>query len=70
MTITMNNDPAFISGESIVPSLFQIAARADAPPLTTPELVNHRTLAEMTLNPKRLKAILDAVVKKKKAASR
>ena len=65
----MNNDPAFISHEPLVHSLFQVAGRADDPSVTRPEPINRRTLAEMMLNPKRLEAILDAVVKKKKPTS-
>jgi hypothetical protein len=66
----MNNDPAFTSDESLVPSLIQLAGRAEDPSVTRPSLIIRRTLAEMTLNPTRLAAILDAVVKKKKSASR
>ena len=66
----MNNNPPFISDESIVPSLFQIAARVDAPPVARPGGISRRPLADMTLNPRRLEAILNAVVKKKKPASR
>lgn len=66
----MNNDPAFTSDESLVPSLIQLASRADDPSGARPGLINRRTLAEMTLNPRRLAAILDSVVKKKKSASR
>ena len=65
----MNNDPAFTSDESLVPSLIQLAGRAEDPSAARPGLISRRTLAEMTLNPRRLAAILDALVKKKKSAA-
>jgi hypothetical protein len=66
----MNNNPAFTSDESLVPSLIQLAGQTEDPSVARPGLIGRRTLAEMTLNPRRLAAILDAVVKKKKSASR
>ncbi|HTV40791.1 MAG TPA: hypothetical protein VMF08_09460 [Candidatus Sulfotelmatobacter sp.] len=66
----MNNNSALIPDDSLMPSLIQIAGRPEDPSVVRPALVNRSSLAEMTLNPKRLEAILNAIMKKKKSASR
>jgi hypothetical protein len=71
---SMNNPfQIALSKRPLMPSLFQIAARADdvrserasknSPP-------GHARLAERMLNPRKLEAVLDAIGKKKKNAGR
>lgn len=62
-----------LSKRPLMPSLFQVAARADGmqsePPLkNTPP--SHTRLAELMLNPRKLEAVLSTITKKKKPAGR
>jgi hypothetical protein len=66
----MNTDPAFIPDESILPSLFQTDNRSDAQSDTATATTTRSTPGEIMLDPKRLEAILKAVGKKKRCASR
>ena len=68
------NKPSSISEESLLPALFQIAARFDGakmPPAVRSVLtLNQDTLPEQMLNQEKLEGILKAIAKRKKTAKR
>jgi hypothetical protein len=62
-----------LSKRPLVPSLFQVAARADdvqSEPALKGSPSGHMSLAERMLNPQKLEAVLNAIGKKKKPAGR
>lgn len=67
-------NPAIPSDKSLMPALFQIAARADDPEsvveLRSALATGKMPLAEMMLNAEKLEAILKAIVRRKKPAAR
>lgn len=65
------NNPFALSDRPLMPSLFQIAARAEDAPAKSKNSPRVRTqLAEAMLNPRKLEAVLNAIGKKKKIAGR
>ncbi|HSY43559.1 MAG TPA: hypothetical protein VK811_06575 [Candidatus Acidoferrum sp.] len=68
------NKPSSISEESLLPALFQIAARFDGakmPPAVRSVLtLNRDALPEQMLNQEKLEGILKAIAKRKKTAKR
>jgi hypothetical protein len=62
-----------LSKRPLMPSLFQVAARADdaqSEPALKGSPSGHMRLAERMLNPRKLEAVLNAIGKKKKSAGR
>jgi hypothetical protein len=68
------NEPSRISEESLLPALFQIAARFDGakmpPGVRNILTLNHDTLPEQMLNQEKLEGILKAIARRKKTAKR
>jgi hypothetical protein len=71
---TMNNPfQITLSKRPLMPSLFQVAARADEVPTERASKKSpsgHARLSELMLNPRKLEAVLNAIGKKKKSAAR
>jgi hypothetical protein len=63
------NNPFALSDRPLMPSLFQIAARAEDVPVKSSRQ-SHAPLGEAMLNPRKLEAVLNAIGKKKKPAVR
>jgi hypothetical protein len=73
-TLNPMKNPAIPSDKSLMPALFQIAARADDPEsvveLRSALATGKMPLAEMMLNAEKLEAMLKAIVRRKKPAAR